>query len=131
MTASKSAGNYVDWFKKAEEDEISTRAVLKEGSPSTACFLSQQMAEKYLKGLLVFHGKEFQKVHDLAYLETLLLEVEPTIIQISDDLALLTDYSLKTRYPADQEEFSFQEAKEAYESALRVKSFVLERVDFK
>jgi len=44
-----------EWFAKAEEDALSIRAILKEGgASSTACFLSQQLAEKYLKGLLVF-----------------------------------------------------------------------------
>ena len=47
----KGAGNYASWFSKADEDELSVRAVLKEGAPSTACFLSQQIAEKYLKGV--------------------------------------------------------------------------------
>ncbi len=61
-----SAKNYVKWFEKAEEDELSGRAVLKEGAPSTGCFLAQQMAEKYMKGLLVFHHKDFLKVHDYA-----------------------------------------------------------------
>ncbi len=61
-----------EWFAKADDDEKSIRAILKEGgAPSTACFLSQQIAEKYLKGLLVFLGKSFPKIHDLLGLETL------------------------------------------------------------
>lgn len=54
-----------EWFEKAEEDALSLRAVLKEGAPITACFLAQQMAEKYLKGLLAAHHVEFPKVHNL------------------------------------------------------------------
>lgn len=36
-------GNYQEWLKKAEEDELSARALVdaKKGSPSTICFLSQ------------------------------------------------------------------------------------------
>ncbi|MEK6645737.1 MAG: HEPN domain-containing protein [Candidatus Firestonebacteria bacterium] len=53
---------YQEWFVKAEEDELSINAILTEkGAPSTACFLAQQMAEKYIKGFLVFHKKEFPK----------------------------------------------------------------------
>jgi HEPN domain-containing protein len=61
-----------EWYRKAEDDLLSVRAILKEGAPSTACFLSQQIAEKYLKGHLVFLAAPFPKVHDLLELETLL-----------------------------------------------------------
>lgn len=30
-----------EWIRKAEEDEFSAGAVLKEGAPSTGCFLAQ------------------------------------------------------------------------------------------
>lgn len=73
--ASKNQSNFREWFQKAEEDELSIQAILKEnGAPSTACFLAQQMAEKYLKGLLVFYEQPFRKIHDLLKLESLLLD---------------------------------------------------------
>ncbi|MBI5786978.1 MAG: HEPN domain-containing protein, partial [Candidatus Niyogibacteria bacterium] len=79
--------NYLSWLGKAGEDELSTHAVLKGGGAfSTACFLSQQMAEKYLKGLLVFHNRSFPKVHDLLELETLLLDIEPGVKDYESDL---------------------------------------------
>ena len=117
------------WWEKAGEDELSTRAVLKEGAPSTGCFLSQQMAEKLLKGLLVFHGKEFLKVHDLLELETLLLEVEPSIQELHDDLKLLNRYYSETRYPGDYPEFDVVECRGAFEAALRIKEFVFSRTE--
>jgi len=45
-----------EWFLKARDDELSAKDILtdREGAASTVCFLSQQMAEKYLKGYLVF-----------------------------------------------------------------------------
>lgn len=58
--------NYLNWLGKAEEDELSMRAILSGGGAfSTACFLSQQMAEKYLKGFLVFSRHSSPKVHEL------------------------------------------------------------------
>lgn len=117
-----------EWFKKAEEDLISNQAVLKEGSPSTACFLSQQIAEKYLKGLLIFHNIEFPKVHDLLELEGLLLSVEPKIENYKKDLDLLSTYYFETRYPGEYPEFTLQESIAAFEAANKIKEFVLERV---
>lgn len=125
---SSSGGWYLDWFKKAEEDELSIKAVLKEGSPSTACFLSQQMTEKLLKGLLIFYKKEFPKMHDLLELKDLLLDVTSDIGQLHDHLKLLNRYYIEARYPDEQMEFSAQDAEEAFDAAMRVKDFVLGKV---
>lgn len=56
-----------EWFSKAKDDEMSAKDILqdREGAASTVCFLAQQMAEKYLKGYLVFQGKDFPKIHQL------------------------------------------------------------------
>jgi HEPN domain-containing protein len=121
------AKTYREWARKAEEDELSIQAVLREGAPSTACFLAQQMAEKYLKGLLVFHGKRLPKVHDLLQLETLLLDIIPDIRSIHDDLDFLNRYYVETRYPGDYPEFTKEEGQRAYEAALRVKAFVMKK----
>ncbi len=120
---------HLEWIKKAEEDELSIRAILKGGgAPSTGCFLSQQMAEKYLKCLLSFHRKPYPKTHDLLDLASLLMLHEPSFSRIRKDLNLLNRYYIETRYPGDYPEFTPQECREAFESALRVKEFVLERI---
>lgn len=122
--------NYQEWFKKANEDELSIGAILQDerGAPSTACFLSQQMAEKYLKGLLVFHDKKFPKIHDLLKLEDLLLHHEPDMKNCEEDLDILSTYYFETRYAGDYPEFTFQEARKAYEAAKRIKNFVLDKI---
>lgn len=120
---------YQAWFQKADEDERSINAILSgDGSPSTVCFLAQQMAEKYLKGLLVFRQKSFSKVHDLLELETLLLEIQPNINTIHAQLELLNRYYIETRYPGDYPQFSLTEARQAYTAAQEVKNFVLQSV---
>lgn len=121
--------NYLNWFKKAEEDEISINSILKEGGAfSTACFLSQQMAEKYLKGLLVYHGKDFPKIHDLIGIEELLLGVEPKVKKYENELDLLNRYYIETRYPGDYPEFFLNEANAAFKAVLRIKKFVLGKI---
>ncbi|TSC62533.1 MAG: HEPN domain-containing protein [Parcubacteria group bacterium Gr01-1014_48] len=119
--------DYPQWFHKADNDERSVRAVLKEGAPPTACFLAQQMAEKYLKGLLVYHDVEFFKVHDLLALMTALFEVEPGIVNVKDDLMVLNRYYIETRYPDDIGELLVEECQRAFEAALRIKEFVLKK----
>ncbi|MEI7621877.1 MAG: HEPN domain-containing protein [Candidatus Moraniibacteriota bacterium] len=55
------------WVKKAQEDELNADSILKrrDGTPSVVCFLAQQLAEKYLKALLISFDLEVLKVHDL------------------------------------------------------------------
>ena len=127
----KPESNYRAWLAKAGEDELSAGALVEReaGAPSTVCFLSQQMAEKYLKGLLVFHNEEFLKVHDLIELETLLLGVEPEIQSFHEDCKTLNQYYVGTRYPGDVPEFTFKECKSAFEAALRIKEFVSEKIE--
>lgn len=121
---------YSKWFKKADEDELSIKVILKgEGSPSTAAFLSQQMAEKYLKGLLVFYQTPYTKIHDLIGLETSLLESNEEISKLKEQLQKLNRYYIESRYPGDYPEISPDEAKEAYQAAEEVKLFVLDVVD--
>jgi HEPN domain-containing protein len=118
-----------EWFAKAEDDVLSVRAILKEGgAPSTACFLSQQIAEKYLKGILVFLKTTFPKVHDLLDLETLIHKSMPDVTALHDDLATLNRYYIETRYPGGFPAFHIDEARAAFEAALRIKIFVLLKV---
>ena len=47
---------YLEWIRKAEDDESAVKALDKEGGPaSVMCFLAQQMAEKCLKAILVYN----------------------------------------------------------------------------
>ena len=118
-----------EWIKKAADDELNAKSILthRDGAPSGVCFLSQQIAEKYLKALLVFHQKPFLKVHDLLDLETRLLETQPDIKTLHQGLVSLNRYYIETRYPGDYPDFSWQDADEAFESALKVKMFVEEK----
>lgn len=112
------ASAWEEWIDKAEDDELSI----------PACFLSQQMAEKCLKALLVCRNIPFPKVHDLLVLETLLIDVDPGIHQIHDQLQLLNGYYIETRYPSDYPEFTLNEAKEAFGAAEMVKEIVLRTI---
>lgn len=117
---------YEEWIKKAADDELNAQSILthRDGAPSGVCFLSQQIAEKYLKALLVFHKKPFLKVHDLLDLETRLLEPEPDVKTLHQELVLLNRYYIETRYPGDYPEFSWQDADDAFRAATNIANFV-------
>lgn len=122
--------NYLEWLKKAHDDELSSQGILEDqhGAPSTVCFLCQQMAEKFLKCILVFHKQGFPKIHDLLALETQVIKVDSEVKRIHSELVLLNRYYVETRYPGEFPEFSWQDAKEAFAAASRIKKFVLNKV---
>ena len=64
------------------------------------CYLCQQSAEKYLKGLLVLHGTNPPKTHDLDELCKLCcLQVSGAIADVADQCSDLTAYGVQPRYP--------------------------------
>ncbi|TSC68534.1 MAG: HEPN domain-containing protein [Parcubacteria group bacterium Gr01-1014_66] len=120
------------WIQKAEEDELTCRSLLKhrDAPPAPCCFCAQQMAEKYLKALLIFHSKNFPKIHDLKRLATLIDPYESDIFpSLEDDFNVLNKFYATTRYPGDfPEGFSWQDAETSLNAALRIKEFVLQKI---
>ena len=115
---------------KARDDELSAKDILtdREGAASTVCFLSQQMAEKYLKGYLVFQGKEFPKIHDLAKLLRLCQKIDSEFSKLKSEVQYLRGFYIATRYPGDYPQFSFEDAERAFKKALRIKKFISNKV---
>lgn len=118
------------WFLKGEQDEHSAKDLLvnEMGSPSTICFLSQQMAEKFLKGYLVEKQKRFPKIHQLDALRKLCESMDATFSEIGEETEFLTGFYVSTRYPGDYPEVSFKQAKQAFQNAKMIKGFVVKRI---
>ncbi len=119
-----------EWFLKAQDDELSDRDILtdREGAASTVCFLSQQIAEKSLKGYLVFKERRFPKIHDLDKLVRLCKIIDSEFGKIKNDAKHLTDFYIATRYPGDYPQFNFKDTEKAFKKALKIKNFVLDKV---
>lgn len=119
-----------EWLLRAQDDELSSKSILRdrEGSPNTICFLSQQIAEKVLKAFLCYHGVEFPKVHQLDELLKLCEKIDMEFNLLIDDAEDLTPFYISTRYPGDYPNYSFEDAKLAFQKALKVKDFTLRRL---
>ncbi len=88
-------------------------------APRTACFLSQQSAEKALKAVMVCQGLNVLKTHDLdALIER--MQVKPDSVLLELDLTWLTEWSVESRYPGDWPEATKDDAKKAIEIASSV-----------
>ena len=122
-----------EWIRKAHDDELSINAILKDenGSPTTACFLAQQIAEKLLKAFLVDQKQWFPKIHNLDSLWELCKELDASFEEIKTDCITLTDYYADTRYPGDLPDFTWDDARTASQTATRIKQFIIHRISTK
>jgi len=121
-----------EWFKKAQDDYKSAKVVLEEGGYyGTTCFLAQQIAEKYLKGYLVYNGGKIEKIHDLVRLLNECKKISSDFKDFEDNCILLNDYYIETRYPLDPPiNYSKKEARIALDAVDNIKKFVLIKVRY-
>ena len=66
---------------------------------SLICFHSQQAVKKFLKAFLIYNDKSISKTHDLVFLITECININPDFITV--DLKDLTEFSAEVRYPDD------------------------------
>ena len=123
---SKDSKNPEDWFRKANGDLAFAKAGFKEsGVPSVACFLSQQVAEKYLKGFLLSRNKEFKKTHNLMELAKKCALLDKNFEKIVENLKILNKYYKLTRYPDGIFiDYTVEDATEALELAEKITLFI-------
>lgn len=93
------------WLLKAGEDLLAARLLLGADPPlgEPAAYHCQQAAEKLLKGVLIRHGAEPERTHDLARLAARVASAEPGLAEAAAAVAPLTSWSVITRYP-DQDD---------------------------
>lgn len=124
----------LEWIERAEDDELNILSVLKhrDGTPAFVCFASQQVVEKCLKALLLFYSGDHPKEHSLSKLTSLLEVYCPGISEkIKSEIISLDPYYIGTRYPGDipLESFTWKLSEEAYKSAVKIKTLVLEKIN--
>jgi HEPN domain-containing protein len=84
----------------ADDDAAAFRGLLKlpEVKFRLACFHAQQAVEKLLKAVLVFHGIDYQRTHDLHTLAALLLKHGITPPCSPEELTRLNPFAVTFRY---------------------------------
>jgi len=91
-----------EWFRYSQNDLISACHLFQDLHPKQseiACYLSQQCAEKALKGYLFFKGIEPPRTHNLIGLCQICMYHDSTFCEILDACADLTPYGVSVRYP--------------------------------
>jgi len=65
----------------------------------TVCFHAQQVAEKLLKALLVYHGRSPLKTHDLVALLVECAQTHSSLVDLKPECDRLTVFAIASRYP--------------------------------
>lgn len=117
----KNSMNYHDWLLKAENDLKAAEAILgyyEQPPTDTICYHCHQVAEKSLKGHLVFQKVIFHKIHDLIALLNLCLVKDKSLDTLREKLEILNQYYIEARYPPGMPiDYPKEEAKEAIKRA--------------
>ncbi len=84
--------------------------------------------EKCLKAYLVFLGFPFAKTHEIGELITKCENKDREISELKEEADRLTDYAVEIRYPEERFEPGLEDAEEAFETAKKVREFILNRI---
>ena len=121
-----------NWILKADKDLTSAEHELTFGDDAvteTICFHSQQAAEKFLKAYLVYLEISFTKTHEIGELITHCELKDNEIGALKEEVDILTDYAVTVRYPDDFYAPEIEEAKEAYDLAIKVRDYILSKIE--
>jgi len=91
-----------EWLKYSQNDLISAKHLYEDLHPKqteVACYLSQQCAEKALKGYILYNDTEPPKTHNLVELCQICTNHDNSFSDILDACADLTPYGVAVRYP--------------------------------
>ncbi len=86
------------WLKKARSDMTAVDALIAADSFDTACFHSQQAAERLLKAYLTHFAVTFPPTHNLVKLVELAAGVDASLRSLTAIVEPLTPYAVESRY---------------------------------
>ncbi len=120
-----------EWLARAEHDLRIAEFLrtMPDPPPEGLGFHAQQCVEKALKGPLTAFRIPFERRHDLNYLLDLCLAIDPTIEQFRADADTLTPYAVEFRYPDALTDLALEDALQATETARRIYTFILARLE--
>ncbi|OGD86017.1 hypothetical protein A2696_00350 [Candidatus Curtissbacteria bacterium RIFCSPHIGHO2_01_FULL_41_13] len=94
------------------------------GYYGTTCFLAQQIAEKYLKGFLVYYGKDPGKIHALLALLKRCIQIDSKLKSLEKACRRLDKYYIEPRYADFPIDYSKKETEQVLNDALYVRDLI-------
>jgi HEPN domain-containing protein len=91
-----------EWLRYAKSDLNTAKHMFNDVTPKEieiSCYHAQQCAEKSLKAYLIIKNIEPPRLHDLAELNQLCVELESSFSIIQQDCVSLNPFDVHVRYP--------------------------------
>jgi len=125
---SESERDHRAWIAKAGNDLLNIRNnLVAERVPwDTVCFHAQQVAEKLLKALLVYHGRSPLRTHDLVALLVECAQIDPSLADLKPECDRLTVFAIASRYPMPFGEPSEADGHAMVAAAEKIRTAILE-----
>ena len=127
-----------EWIKLGDENFNAGLTLFRNNSENfknIVCYNMQQAVEKYLKAYLVANNIEIDDshrkhhTHDIAKLIEICKGIDNDFISLYKiEADRLTDYAVKSRYPASNEA-SIEDEKEAISITEQVRPFVIKKIN--
>ena len=122
---------YNEWITIADIDYATAKKMYDEHwhqQHYIICYLSQQAAEKYLKGYIVYHNEEIEKIHVLEKLLITCSKYADDFNTLKKECIYLTQFAVEVRYPDTHLDITEVESKKALEYAKTIIDFVKEKI---
>lgn len=117
--------DYTKWLERANQDFRLIEIINREGIiglEDSFCYICHQCAEKLLKAFIIKHEKTAPKSHDLLFLLGKCKKYDNRLINLTNSLTALNEYSISARYPIDfDDNRTIEDAKESYDCICKVK----------
>lgn len=129
----KNSKSFQNWLFKAQNDLKAAEGIFGyyEHPPTdTICYHCHQVAEKSLKSYLIFKEIKFHKIHDLIVLLNLSLTRDESLNILRENLEILNQYYIETKYPLDMPiQYSKEESRSAIGKAKLVFQTIKEKIE--
>lgn len=121
----------LEWFEFAQTDLLSAQYLLDmQPTPyEVICYHCQQAAEKWLKGILVYHcagDVNVPRTHNLIFLNKQCYEINAAFSDLTTVCDRLNIYGSIHRYPGNPQ-IEFSDMKQAVKDAEYIQKFLLDK----
>jgi len=117
------------WIEYATDDLLWAKHDLSGNFFDKACFACQQSVEKILKAYLLHKNKPPPRIHKLPVLLELCSRFNQEFLHWKDDVILLDNYYIGSRYPEFlNQQFSQETAAEAISLAQQIVDFTTQKI---
>ena len=122
-----------EWFRRAETDLSDAQFLFDAGRDlENVALLIQQAVEKYLKGFLLYHERDLEKIHDLYKLLQDAIAIDDAFELYADFARNVSEFYFESRYPLDYEvEYTREEIKDALRQAHALVMLIRQKIGIK